>query len=249
MSKLKIFTIATFVFLLCGLILTSGCQGDSAKKDQTAVADTPARDIPEMDVFLEVFKMAWHAQMEGDYQMVRDSAELLVTAGRNLAAAELPAFYDDVRADFEAKVESFDAAVTAFKNTAPAAADSALIVSLDEVRTAFVDVMVAVSVQIPEMDHFHDVLQPLWHEALPDEDYAAIKTAIPALKERADAIVNAQLPAKYGFLEEDFNAKRMALKTSIEELDKACTTDSTDLINDKMTEMHDAYHALTECLD
>jgi len=249
MRTLKIPTIAAMICLLCGLALITGCQGDSAKKDQAAVAETPDRAIPQMELFLEVFKMAWHAQMEDDYQMVRDSAELLVAAGRNLAAAQLSAFYDDVRTEFDTKIETFNTAMAAFKEAAPSAADSVLTAALDEVRAAFVDVMVAVSVQIPEMDQFHDVLQPLWHEALPDEDYAAIKTAIPALKERADAIVNAQLPAKYGFLEEDFNAKRMALKTSIEELDEACATDSTGLIDDKMTAMHDAYHALTECLD
>ena len=247
MSKRKA-ALSVFIMLaLCGVMLLPACQGD-AKNAKTEVIESE-REIVQMDRFLEVFKMFWQANMSGDYQMLRDSMTLLVNAAGALANAELPVFYDDVKTDFAAKLQPFADAVVKFKAAAQTADDSVMTGALDEVRIAFIDLMTAVSISLPELEHFHDILQPLWHEALPNKDYAAIKAAIPDLKERAQAIVNARLPAKYDFLSESFNANRNALKEAVDQLDAACRADSTELIEEKMTGVHDAYHALTECLE
>ncbi|MEW5923412.1 MAG: hypothetical protein AB1746_05440 [Candidatus Zixiibacteriota bacterium] len=248
MSKREAKASIIIAVILCCMMILFGCQSDSAKNDKT-IASVPEREIVQMDRFLEVFKMFWQANMSGDYLQLRDSVTALVNAAGALANAELPAFYDDVKADFEAKIQPFSDAVVKFKAAAQTAGDSVMTAALDEVRIAFIDVMTAVSISLPELEHFHEVLQPLWHEALPNKDYAAIKAAIPDLNERAQAIVNAQLPAKYDFLAESFNANRNALKEAVNQLGTACESDSAQLIEEKMTGMHDAYHALTECLE
>lgn len=247
MSKRKAIASMLIALVLCGMVLFPGCQGDT-KNDKTAVAE-PEREIVQMDRFLEVFKMFWQANMSGDYKLLRDSMTILVNAAGTLANAELPVFYDDVKADFDAGLQPFTEAVVKFKAAAQTADDSVMTGALDEVRIAFIDLMTAVSISLPELEHFHDILQPLWHEALPNKDYAAIEAAIPALKEQAQAVVNAKLPEKYDFLAESFNANRKALKDAVNQLGAACESDSTELIEEKMTGLHDAYHALTECLE
>lgn len=237
------------LMILFGMALLPGCQGDKAKSDKTTAEAAPEREIAQVDQFLEVFKMFWQANMDGDMKMLRDSVQTLVDAAGSLAKAELPAFYNDVKADFDVKLQPFSNAVVKFKAAAQTADDSTLTAALDEVRLAFIDIMTAVSIRLPELDQFHEILLPIWHEALPNKDYAAIKAAIPDLKERAQAIVDAKLPEKYSFLAESFNANRNALKMAVDSLGTACETDSAELIEARMTDMHDAYHSLTECLE
>jgi len=252
MNNSKFFIMLMTLSLMAGIIMLAGCGSDSGDKDQpeqTATVPYPDRDIPELDTFFEIFKMVWHANMDGDLKAARDSAQIIITAGENLAAVQLPEFYDDVRADFESKLPSLTEALTAYGEAAAQDNDSVLSAALDDVRKSFVDIMVSVSVQIPEVENFHEVLQPLWHRAMPDGDYDAIKAAVPQLKERAGLIVNAELPEKYSFLKPVFDNRAQGLMTAVDQLATACEDGAPELIEEKMTAMHDAYRELSECLD
>ena len=100
-----------------------------------------------------------------------------------------------------------------------------------------------------EIEQFHLVLYPLWHQALPDKDYQAIKAAIPSLEEKMDALMRAPFPQRFKALEPQFIQKREALKISVEELADVCRQNKEEKIIDKLTQMHEAYRELDQVFE
>ncbi len=48
--------------------------------------------------------------------------------------------------------------------------------------------------EVPELTAFHEVIVPLWHEAWPNKDYAALRSMLPEIRRRAGEVVQAKLP-------------------------------------------------------
>lgn len=232
------------------LFCKAWCQeSDEVDIQKTAVTEEPEREVAAMDQFLGVLRPVLQARMEGDWKTVRDSMPTLLKMGQNLVEADLPPFHNDVEAEFKEYAKTLADAIDQFKSVAGSDNDSLLEESIEGIRAAFVEIMILLSPQVEEIDDFHEVLRPLWHDATPNQDYDAIKEAIPELKARADAIVKAQLAKKYSFLEKEFKEKGAALKTAVDNLARVCHENKDDKIEDMMYEMHEAYHALTECLE
>jgi hypothetical protein len=47
---------------------------------------------------------------------------------------------------------------------------------------------------VPAFDAMHEVMMPMWHEAWPNKDIAALTAAVPALDRHVTAIAQAELP-------------------------------------------------------
>lgn len=67
---------------------------------------------------------------------------------------------------------------------------------------------------VPELFAFHDVIYPIWHQAYPDKDYAALAGFVPDINAGAEKIYAAKLP---GILRD----KETAWKNGLDELRKA----------------------------
>jgi len=218
------------------------------KEGQAEIAKGPERAVPEADQFLAAFRIIFQAKTNGDYKTVRDSVPTLTAASEKLMKATLPAFYDDVKTQFGEQRGKLAETVKAFEAAAKLDDTTKLAEQVENVRKEFMAVLNLLSLTVKEVDSFHEILMPLWHEAVPKQDYAAIKAAMPELIVRTETVIKAQLPEKYKFLQKDFDEKRQALKVSIDELAKVCAANQDDQIEDKMIDMHEAYHSLVECL-
>jgi hypothetical protein len=222
---------------------------DDTTRNQTVDIAEPEREVPEVDQFMASFRPVLQAKMDDDFQTVRDSVPVLVAKMKALMKAELPPFYSDVRDLFDKNRMKLAESMKALEEASKSDIDSLLAEGVENVRTNFVEVLITLSAQIKEIDDFHEVLRPLWHEAVPNQDYEAIKAAIPDLKKLADALVKAELPKKYEFLQKEFDEKRLALKVSVDSLEVVCRGTDNEAIESRMIDMHEAYHALTECLE
>jgi len=244
--RISLALIALALFLLP---LTFHCGGKAESENEPAPAAEPQRDVPEVDAFLDAFRPVMIANADGEMQAVRDSVPSLYAAGESLLDATLPAFHNDIKAAFDRQRQSLMAGLDTLKAAAQGESDELLSEAVDLVRQEFVKIITLLAPSIAEIDSFHEILQPLWHEATPNQDYDAIKAAIPELKLRAEAIVKSELPEKYKFLEEEFHKKRVALQDAVDELGRVCEANLDDQIEDKMYLMHEAYHDLVDCLE
>jgi hypothetical protein len=53
----------------------------------------------------------------------------------------------------------------------------------------------ATAASVPELTAFHDVIKPIWHDAYPAKDYAALRGFVAKIQELAAPIYAAKLPA------------------------------------------------------
>ncbi len=238
----------TYIAILFGLLaalFVIGCQGEAENKTDVAESE-PVRDVPAMDAFMAVLEDAMHAAVDSNYQALRETAPRFTATLDSLANTTLPEFHQDVTGEFTGLTNTLAVAVEGFVNAAGNADDAALEDALDVVRKAYIDLWTLLTPAVPEIDEFHTTLRPVWHQSVPNEDWAAVKAALPKFDSTLIALGTATLPAKYAYAQPKYDEAVLTLKTAFDSLKIACDTDQDDLILDKMTDLHDAFHALQE---
>jgi hypothetical protein len=96
--------------------------------------------------------------------------------------------------------------------------------------------------QIKEYELFHDILHPLQHEALPQEDFQRIRLMANELVTRGKAIVKLGVP-------EAPKANRREFAKSLREFDKALARFKTDAKADNNTKLKKSYIAVHDSFE
>jgi heme oxygenase len=122
--------------------------------------------------------------------------------------------------------------------------NEALLKATENLHTAYEQLVRVFAPRVKELENFHLVLYPLWHEALPKKDFKAIIACAPTLQEKMDTLMKVDFPEKFKENVPQFIEKRKALKASVEELIKACNKKDNKKIEEKLDKMHTAYMEL-----
>ncbi len=195
--------------------------------------------------FHEVLRPVWHTFLpEGDYKSVREAAPLFSKSVEKIMKGELPSYFQHVKVAFEHNLQVLAVATAKLDSVARGTDDSLLSVTVEELHTAYEQLVRVIAPRMMEIESFHLVLYPLWHQALPDSNYAAIKTAVPVLKAKMDTLMSAPVPEWLKDKEAAISGKRVALKNAVDELGTACQSGSDADIRVKMTAMHESFRAL-----
>lgn len=238
-----------WVSVLCGLIslvLLAGCEKKSEIKDeQPPVTEMKRPKIDGIREFHEVLYPVWHSYLpDGDYQSIRQAIPEFKRTTGILMETDLPQYYHTVKDDFETKRQNLALAVEELESVAQTGDDKDLAKAVEDMHTAFERMARVLAPRIRELDEFHLVLYPLWHQAMPNKDYQAVKAVIPSLEKRLADLMRAQLPQRFKGIEPQFLEKREALSQAVHELADVCRQDEDEKILDRLTQMHEAYRAL-----
>ncbi len=195
--------------------------------------------------FHEVLQPIWHmAYAEKDYRAIRDSVPVFKEKMELIQKAELPGFYREKKDDYEKKREALANAVLDLEEKSKGTDNEALLKATKNLHTAYEQLVRVFAPRVKELESFHLVLYPLWHEALPNKDYKAIKVSTPALQEKMDVLMKVELSEKSKQITPKFTEKRKALKASVDDLVKACNGKDNRKIEEKLDKMHTAYQEL-----
>ncbi len=254
MKKDKSLSSLFWVSLLCFLISSiflAGCGKDAETEKKQALATQMKRpQVQGIKEFHEVLYPVWHSYLpEGNFQSIRNAIPEFKKATEMLMETELPQYYHTVKDDFENKKQNLALAVEKLDSVSQTGDDKQLPKAIEDMHTAFEQMARVLAPRIRELDEFHLVLYPLWHEALPNQDYQAVKTAIPPLEKRLNDLMRAQLPQQFKGIEPQFIEKREALRKAVEELALACRENKDKNILDKLTQMHQAYLELDKVFE
>lgn len=243
--------LVSVLFLLSGLVFLAGCGKDTEiKEEQPPVTEMKKPGVTGIREFHEVLYPVWHDYFpQGDFQSIREAIPEFKRTTQMLMEAELPLFYHNVKDDFENKRKNLALSVDKLESIAQTGNDKELAKAVEEMHTAFERMARVLAPRTREIEQFHLVLYPLWHQAMPDKDYQAIKLAIPSLESKMDALMRAPLPQRFEVLETQFLKKREALKLSVEELADVCRQNKDEKIIDKLTQMHEAYRELDQVFE
>ena len=242
--------VVIFALILSLTLLVSLSMAETQEK-ATAPADSShsmAMERPRIEglrEFHEVLRPVWHTFLpEGDYKSVREAAPLFSKSVEKIMKGELPSYFQHVKEAFEQKRQALVMATAKLDTVAKGTDDSLLAITVEELHTAYEQLVRVIAPRMMEIESFHLVLYPLWHQALPDSDYAAIKTAMPVLKAKMDTLMSAPVPEWLKDKETAISEKRAALKNAVDALGTACQTGSDADIKIKMTAMHESFRAL-----
>jgi hypothetical protein len=97
------------------------------------------------------------------------------------------------------------------------------------------------TVDIEELDQFHETLYFLWHKALPERNYQAIKDTAPVLKTEVDSLMKVPVPSACKIKSEEFDKGKAALKDAVYQLADACAKGSEDEIDASLKAVHDRF--------
>ena len=105
------------------------------------------------------------------------------------------------------------------------------------------------SFAVKELDKFHDMLRPLFHESLEKGDFDAIRMGIDSLYQRAVAIEKSKLPKKFSGKKSQFQKSAKQLVAQLSFMKKNKSTMDNEKLKSKFEEMHNKFESLAELLN
>jgi len=178
----------------------------------------------------------------GDYTQVKARAEELVKLSRGVAAANISEKLATRCGELTSRArELTDATANLLAQSRANAGAEAMKAGLDRVHAAYRGLNGALTTLQDMLDGFHDLLHPLWHEAFPNKNTAAIKTEVPKLKVRAKLILSTAESR-----EKSRAAGAKSLLDAVTILEEAAAVDDNPSILEALRIVHEAYEKLAE---
>jgi len=251
MKKFGVLFTVFFVSVLSFSVFFVGCKEEiQTKKEQAPIAEMKRPGVEGLREFHEVLYPVWHEFLpNGDYESIRKAVPEFKKSIEIVKKAELPLYYQHVKDEFEKKRENLALSIEKLDSVAQTKDDKKLEEAVENMHTAFEQMARVLAPRMKEMEQFHLVLYPLWHEAMPNKDYQAIKAAIPSLESKMDALMKAEIPEDFKDIETQIIEKREALGKAVEDLANVCRKNKDGEIIDKLTQMHESYRALDEVFE
>ena len=98
--------------------------------------------------------------------------------------------------------------------------------------------------KVPELMEFHEVIYPIWHNAYPNKDYAALRSFVPDVNRHAENVYNAKLPGILRDKEAKWKEGVAELKKAVEEYNTAAKGTNDEALLDAAEVLHAKYEMM-----
>jgi len=193
--------------------------------------------------FHDVMSALVHGPAEqGDFAPVRAQAGDLAKQRDGIMAANISSKLAKRCLEISARARELSQAVNQLVAQVKAnAGDEALKASFNSMHAAYRNLNSAQTSLEDLLEAFHEILHPLWHDAYPSKDAAAIKAEIPKMKVRAKLILSTAEASDKGRAP---GAK--SLLEAVTTLEEAAAAKDDMAILEALRIVHDAYEKLAE---
>lgn len=264
--SLKLFAVFILLFLGLSFCLAKGEEKTASPKDSAAKIETPpkagvektdslAKDTTNLvalalDDFHQILAPLWHeAFPKKDFKSIREQAPLLQE--KLLAIVRLKPPVDLPKEKLQSYLTQRQELAFYVSQVTLAAADtvdSALASAFEQMHKSYEELAKVFTVEIKELDSFHETLYFIWHKALPDSDYQAIKKTIPELKAKVDSLMKVSVPYGCKVKKEEFEKGKAALKDAVYQVADACEKGTNQKIDEALNLMHERFMELNSVL-
>jgi len=104
------------------------------------------------------------------------------------------------------------------------------------------------SFAVAEMDEFHKVLHPLWHDLKVQKDWAGICKAAAGLAKSAAAVKIAKVPANLKDRQARYTPLAEKLSDRAEDLRDTCNPSKGEDVEEQLVKVHNAFHDLMQLM-
>ncbi len=254
-SVIFVFLCVTFNFLISNAEEKPASLGDSLTKTEESVSSAPDTTDPlkkALEDFHQVLATLWHqAFPEKDFKTIREKAPLLQEKLMNLAQVKLPTYLEGDKEKLDSFLLKRQHLIVSVDQVVQAAADtvdSSLASAFEQMHWAYEELEKVFAVPIKELDSFHQTLYFLWHKALPERDYGAIRETAPVLKAEVDSLMKVPLPYGCAEKKDEFEKRKSALKDAVYQLAEVCEKASDEKIEEALSLVHDRFVGLNRLL-
>jgi len=101
---------------------------------------------------------------------------------------------------------------------------------------------------VPELDSFHEIIYPIWHDAYPNKDIAALRGFVPQIETLAGKIYSAKLPGILRDKEAKWTAGVAELRKSVEAYKAAAAGTDDQALLDAAETLHMKYEMLVRSI-
>jgi hypothetical protein len=210
-----------------------------------AVADKV--DFPELESFETALQDAMHGPVEeGNARALMAVFPDFRKTYLVLKDAPLPEAFSDVAPDYARAMKHMQLAMTDYSQAVENTDSAAVLAAMLAVHVTYARVEAALEGICYELVELHEAIAPIRHRALPNEDWAAIKAALPILTERVMALRTAEVPAMHADVKDDLHAEAEQMEKALAELETACTAGDPKAIEIAFGKVHDHYHSCME---
>lgn len=102
--------------------------------------------------------------------------------------------------------------------------------------------------RVPELDDFHEVMHPIWHDAYPNKDYDALKKYVDEVNKKAKAVYSAQLPGINREKQLKWNEGVIQFQAAVEEYNKTARSDDNEGLLKAAENLHTNYEMLVRII-
>ncbi len=101
-----------------------------------------------------------------------------------------------------------------------------------------------ISSDVPELQAFHTIIYPMWHNAYPAKDIGALKGFVPQIKANMEKMNSAKLPGILRDKENLWKSELVKFNAVAESYYKACSENNDEAILLAAEKLHSAYEAM-----
>lgn len=102
--------------------------------------------------------------------------------------------------------------------------------------------------RVPELDAFHEVMHPIWHDAYPAKDYDALKKYVDEVNTKAKAVYSASLPGIQREKQLKWNGGIIQFKTAVEDYNKYASANENESLLNAAENLHSKYEMLVRVI-
>ena len=202
-------------------------------------------DISCIQTFHEAMAPSCHKHVpEKNFATVRKHVPNMLAQAKLIAAFQPDSTYADVMEEFDQKRKVFLTSIDELKVAADGDDDDALKKAFDRMHDAFARMSGSLSMTPQELEDFHTVLAKVWHEYLPQKDYAAIEKAIPELKESCARLMAVKLHASRQDVKKEYLEAVKGIRASINGIEEVIGSGSDEKIAIAVESLHESFHVV-----
>jgi len=98
--------------------------------------------------------------------------------------------------------------------------------------------------EVPALSAFHEVIQPLWHDAWPNKNYGLVKELLPQLQSHVTAVAAAKLPGILRDKQSKWEAGVNKVKSTLADREKSVSGNDEQGMLDAVEEIHSDFEQL-----
>jgi len=101
---------------------------------------------------------------------------------------------------------------------------------------------------IVELDHFHEIMYPMWHNAYPAKDYEALKSFLPEVITKAEKIYAVKLSGVVQDKQAEWDKNVDIFRKTVDQYSAAVKEGNNDNLLKAVEDMHTRYEGLVRTL-